>query len=254
MEAEEAEVEIDEETSTTESALTGSVTMNWFDCDGAADCTVYTGDLDTQTCFLSGLKGDMTLSSYWYSGAQVTPSTFYGKWKVYVSGPAVRALVTCINATGNRITGQTWRHGDPTLVIPGGPNPTRRQCFAGSITTSRPGFDYSPMYVQIRRNANNTHSVYGTSVPSDRMPSITATCVDAIDQGPLYYGNGGSSTVTGTVIHNPWGANTVACGLTGLGGIFNSSGDGWYLGYNYATDNYTFTSTPGTQGGVRCVK
>jgi hypothetical protein len=250
MEEEGSDVDV-ETTSTTEAALNGAVVMNWYQCNGNY-CDFYIGNYANQTCFLSGMKGSMSVAPDYFSGAAVTPNPSTNQWRVHVYGTTPRALVTCVSATGNRRTGVTWKTGDPTWSIDGGPNPTRRQCFAGSIIATG-SFDYAPAYLQIRRMADNSHTVYGTNL-NGRQASITATCFDAVDLGPWYYGNSGSSTHSEVTVHNPWGANTVACGLTGLGGRFNSPGDEWYVGYLSASDDYTFVSSPGTQGGLRCIR
>jgi hypothetical protein len=241
----------DVETSTTVEALATPVTMNWYQCSGY-NCTYYISNYNTETCFLSGMAGSMTVAAGWTAGASVTPNPSTNQWRVQMYGTTPRALVTCIRATANRVTNVTWRTGDPTWGIAPGPNPTRRHCFAGSITATT-SFNHAPAYLQVRRMFDNTHAVYGTNLDG-RQAQITATCVDVINEGNWYYGNSGSSTYSQPTAHNPWGTRTVACGLDGLGGIFNSSGDAWYVGYNTSTDDYTFVSTPGTQGGVRCVR
>lgn len=247
------ETEVDDETTdTAESALTGPVVMNWYHCVGST-CSYLIGNYATQTCFLSGMQGSMTVAPGWTAGAAVTPNPSTNQWRVQMYGTTPYALVTCIDAVANRRTNVTWKTGDPTWSIDGGPNPTKRYCFAGSITATT-SFNHAPAYLQIRRNADNRHSVYGTNLDG-RQASITATCVDVnANKGVWYYGNVGSSNHTEETAHNPWGVNTVACGLNGLGGIFDSAGDLWTVGYNTANDNYTFVSSPGTQGGVQCVR
>lgn len=124
----------------------------------------------------------------------------------------------------------------------------------GVHSYASPGFSTFSTNARIWRDGNS-HFIGGT-FPSGSKNRIFATCVDvATSQGVWQYGNGAATTFTGNLAYNP-ASGGVACGLTGIGGVFNTANPnkGAWISYDSSTRYWNWTLTPYTGAYALCVK
>lgn len=240
---------------TTEQAVSGT-SIAWHPCT-SLDCTVHLGASADRTCFLAGIRGELSggLSQY-PAGANIVNNGASMGWNLYIRNPGyedISVMSICIGNTANRVT-YHWEAGTAATQIPAGPSSTRR-CFLSGIwnynSTAFSGFSSN---VKVWRDGN-VHFI-GGSLPSGSVTRTFATCVDVpTNQGEYAYGNGTASPVSGNLTYNP-ASGGVACGLTGIGGQFTTRnpGRGVIIDYNSGTRYWNWSISEWTGGNALCVK
>lgn len=246
-------VDDDPATASTEQAVSWTWTT-WHDCSSLS-CTKSLGSTADRTCFVAGITGKLSGGSSQYpAGVNVVNNGSY--WGLYIRNPSyqnIGVMTTCINNTANRVTA-SWDSGTAAKLIPAGPNATRR-CFLGGVYNyTSSGFSSFSTNARVWRDGN-AHFIGGT-FPTGSKNRIFATCVDiATSQGAWQYGNGAATTFTGNLAYNPLSGG-VACGLTGIGGAFNTAdpNKGVWISYDSGTRYWNWTLTPYAGGYALCVK
>jgi hypothetical protein len=244
----------DTETASTEQGVNGTA-LSWHGCT-QLDCGWNIGNPATQTCFVSGITGKLASGTGEYpAGVMVVNNGTY--WGLWVSNPSyenIGVMTTCITNTANRVSTE-WMAGTPSTLISGG-NASRKCFLAGVYNYNGKGFSTWESDATIKRDPDGLDYWIGGSFPSGSTVKIGATCVDIAEN----YGDWGewwgySTTLNGTLAFNP-ASNGVACGLTGIGGLFTTADQskGVVINYNTSTRYWYWTMTPGVHGYAECFR
>jgi hypothetical protein len=211
----------EEALSTSQQAL-GWVGVGTWGCVG--DCADWDlGSYANQTCILTGVRGNLSASA-----RVVLDRRRDGHYWLDVRNNQSNALmadIACIGTTLNR-TGEFLKFGNGTTTIPAGTS--ARRCFLTSIVTNAApanAFSNTANYARVYKNLNGTWSLVNSQSTSPYASAhIGATCVDVptlvaagFDQAP----DPGFDSLQITAAFSS--TNDTVCGLTGIGGRFNTN-------------------------------
>ena len=194
----------------------------------SGNCTFTITSAANQMCFLRGVYGDL----YRFGSVKVfkEASVFGGfLWKVAIQSPQNNNLVaktTCVTVSGTvtNVLFHTQSYQGGWGVFHG---TSTSRCFLSEVTEGNGDAfnDFSTSFYIARAPGTNNLSMYPPSFPSGAEVTLGMQCATIPSLvGDWSWGNGTGSPVNGSLTT---GSNK-ACGLTGIGGIFNtgSTSDG----------------------------
>lgn len=181
-----------------------------------------------QTCFLSGVSGDLNTGYQWHEGERSNVRVFRengryffevdsGKWDQGTEvGRKLGGHASCVNITTNRQEA-LWTAGDWPKIIQ--PTASKRQCFLSGVYGTGGTWVSSSDNVRVKKSEGNW-VLDGTVDPdpwSGSHPAATAVCIDFPSETSLgnftHYGPASANVI--------WDSEQEACGLTGMEGKFN---------------------------------
>lgn len=235
-----------------EQAVTRSAEFEW---GSTTSMTADLGPADSETCFLTSLRGNMitwmTDMGYPDSPARAGAAIVNGRWVFHEwsNGGAMAVTVRCVPVVTNRTAVATWTSGSAaTFLAPGAPN---RHCFLTEVAkTNYWGWTTDADSVRVWKDPSNNWYIGG---PQSTGVRGSAICVDFPGDYGSWLWVAGTGSGTHDLAYNPGG---VDCFLTGLGGHFNAQdySDGVTIGYDAGTRTYNETVVNGKSGWATCVQ
>jgi hypothetical protein len=229
----------DEPTETSQSNLNLSVGVwAWGTTDGTL---LPLGSTSGQTCFLTGVAGDLNNGTDWVTDGNSFAGVFesggnyfmkaWGGTSLFGSPPAaVMAYVACLGTTLNR-TWSTWTSGNgPAFVDYLAPN---RYCFLESVEGAIATWGAADASVSLavgpnpyNSTDNNLYWWLNGTVQSSQWghAKASAVCFDlpaGTQASGFYMSVPYPYQITGEPV--AWSSNGMMCGLTGIAGPFNDS-------------------------------
>lgn len=246
------------EVSTVNQALSWVGVGSWS-CFG--DCPDWdVGSAAGQTCFLTAVRGNLSASA-----RVVLDRRADGHYWLDVRNNHANALgadIACIGTVTNR-TGEFVQFGNGSTTIPAGTS--ARRCFLTSIVTNAApvnAFSSTANFARVTKNIFTGTWSLTNSQASLASAYIGATCVDVptfVASGTDQADDPGIGSLQIAAADSP--INDTACGLTGVGGRFNTNN------FNDATELFRADYTPvggdfkwwlftdnGKRGWFSCVK
>jgi len=209
------------------------------------------GSSATQTCFLSGVLGNLhdRASSIGEASVSVRPNAS-GHYILSVhptAGKPLRVFTRCVALTAGRTKEVDWNssmHAASVVaqVIP------NRHCFLTSIS-SRGGFGNATDHVKIRSNG------FYYYLDGSGEVSATAQCLDFAGADPEASWQAGNPGTRHDALTGP-GPFGKSCFLTTVAGMFasNSYSDGVYVSYDSTDKRFYMNTTNGKLARSICVK
>ncbi len=196
------------------------------------------------TCFLAGIRGKAAGS---YVGITGNVLTIYAP----TNGVPITATTACVTPAANVVSAR-WNtnFGVPSVTIPGTTASSR--CFLNIFSGQAGGLTHTGDTIRTFKE-NGVWKVGGSTVAGSYL-SGGAVCFDVASNQGSWGWTQGAGSITGDIASNSTGG--VACGLTQLGGVFNtnSSSDGVHIGYNSAASQWIWTFVNFKHATANCIK
>ncbi|HEY4244282.1 MAG TPA: hypothetical protein VGM88_30925 [Kofleriaceae bacterium] len=242
----------------------GGRTLTTHTCGSATSCSYDLGSWATQTCFLAGIEGDMGDSG----GFPVFQSNDAGVERVCNAGTScyypsdfdnylvinnansssnLRVTVGCVNSVANR-TENVW-YGDPSQPLKV-PATSGRRCFLSDVTVYQDALIHGPDLISIT-NSGGYFVLNGSFYDPLAEAAASLVCLDiGTDEGTWAYNNGTTSPASGSLASDS--TNNVMCGLTAVGGILTTVGQG--IEVSYAPYQWSWSVKSHSQFAAQCFK
>lgn len=227
-----------------------STTLSSHTCSTTSPCTFNLGPgaADNRACVISGVRGKA-------AGAYVGVAQMIDKNELYIyasaNGVPLTVTTTCVSPAANVKT-QRWNtnFGVPSVAIAGTTASSR--CFLNIFSGQGGGLTHTGDTIRTFKE-NGVWKIGGSTVAGSYL-SGGAICFDVATNHSSWGWTQGAGSITGNIGSNSTGG--VACGLTQLGGVFNtnSSSDGVHIDYNSAASQWIWTFVNFKSATANCIK
>jgi hypothetical protein len=229
----------------------GVWTFSWK-CAGS--CTLDLGTPTNRTCFLAGVRGDLTGKITQPILTSLVRVVLDGNWSLEVRsalGNRLAGDAICVDTAVNRTSKYTWSSG--AASTPMGAGTAARRCFLTDVY-NYDSFKLNTDYARVWKDSftgtwylnGNLSGMYGATVG--------AICIDvSADFGSWLWTSGDPGSRLEDLAHDPGG---VACAMTGLGGHFtaNDYSDGVQIKYDIGTSYWQQQTVNGKSAWSNCFK
>jgi len=229
----------------------GIWTYSWG-CAGS--CTLDLGTATNRTCFLAGVRGNLTgKTSQPLVPSSVRLSVGANWWLDVRSalGNPLAGDAICVDTAVNRTSKFTWSSG--AAATPMGTGTAARRCFLTDVY-NLDGFKLNTDFARVWKDSFTGIWYVGGNQSGTYGASVTATCVDvSADHGSWLWISGDPGSRLDNLAYNPGG---VACAMTGLGGHFtaNDYNDGVQIKYNIGTLFWQQQTVNGKSAWSNCIR
>ncbi len=225
-----------------------STTLSSHTCSTTSPCNFNLGAATNRACVISGVRGKAAGA---YAGIFQFPDRNELTIYAAANGVPLTVTTTCVSPAANVKT-QRWNtnFGVPSVAIAGTTASSR--CFLNIFSGQAGGLTHTGDTIRTFKE-NGVWKIGGSTVAGSYL-SGGAICFDVATNHSSWGWTQGAGSITGNIASNSTGG--VACGLTQLGGVFNtnSSSDGVHIDYNSAASQWIWTFVNFKSATANCIK